>query len=90
MPMWLPDLCANCSRSCIDAVLVEVHRRRQISVSSNKDKAEDSENDGHKSKVISFWSERGNVGVLSSTDAGFIEALKLWAKANGYRVEHVR
>ena len=90
MPMWRSDLCANCRRSCIDAVLVEVDRRRQISVSSNKHKAQDSENDGHGSKVISFWSEMGNVGVLSSKDEDFIETLKLWAKANGYRVEHVR
>ena len=40
--------------------------------------------------MISFWSEMGNVGVLSSTNEDFIEALKVWAKANGYRVEHVR
>lgn len=76
MRMWLPDLRATCSRSCIDAVLVKVDRRRQISVSSNKDKAEDSENGGYKSKVISFWSKMRNIGVLSSRDEDFIEALK--------------
>jgi len=67
--------------------LVEVDRRRQVSVSSKNCKATDSENNGTKSHLISFWSEMRNVGVLSSTDEDFIEALKVWAKANGYRVE---
>jgi hypothetical protein len=48
------------------------------------------EREGSKSQVISFWSKTHNVGVLSSTDEEFIEELKRWAAANGYRVEEVR
>ena len=44
---------------------------------------------GNKSQVIAFWNEKHNVGVLSSTDKEFVEELKTWAKANGYRVEEV-
>ena len=46
-------------------------------------------NDG-RSHLISFWSETQNIGVLSSTDKQFIDALKGWAAANGYRVEEVK
>jgi len=46
--------------------------------------------DSTKSQVISFWNSLGNVGVLSSTDKNFIDELKRWANANGYRVEDVR
>ena len=67
--------------------LVEIDRRGQVSVTSKERKATDSENSGNKSQVISFWCKMRNVGVLSSTDDEFIEALKIWAKANGYRIE---
>jgi len=42
----------------------------------------ESESDGTKSQVISFWNNSRNVGVLSSTDKRFIDELKRWANAN--------
>lgn len=89
MPMWRPDLYANPGQSGLNPVLVEVDARRQVSVSSKEYKAADSERGGNKSQLISFWCKMRNVGVLSSSDEDFIEELKRWATANGYRVEQL-
>lgn len=59
-------------------------------MSPTKGKATDSHGNVNKSTVISFWSKLGNVGVLSSTDKEFTEALKAWARVNGYRIEQSR
>ena len=40
-------------------------------------------------KVLSFWKNSHNVGVLSSTDKHFIEQMERWAKRNGYTVKIV-
>lgn len=37
--------------------------------------------------VLSFWKDGHNLGVLSSTDTKFIEAMRQWAKRQGYKVE---
>ena len=47
-----------------------------------KERTVESESDGTKSRVISFWNNSRNVGVLSSTDKRFIDELRQWANAN--------
>ena len=46
--------------------------------------------EGPKSQIIAFWRSLHHVGLLASSDREFVDALKRWAKANGYRVEDVR
>ena len=38
-------------------------------------------------QVISLWKDGHNVGVLSSTDAKFLEEMKEWARKKGYEVK---